>query len=128
MSDSLKKPVPGGRVVVGAKPYCEAWRKYAEPVAQFMGWKIHSFGTEVKFVSEDYKFTQSMGIPFIEDLYKAIQKANKCKPKATPSSSSEPSFSEESRIQQKCRVLRPSSTDKNTWTFDMKAGSSKRGT
>jgi hypothetical protein len=126
VSDNPKKPVPGGRSVVGAKPYCDAWRKYAEPVAEFMGWHIHSFGKDIKFVSPDYKHTQVMGIPFIEDLYKAIQKANKYKTRPAPvSSSSAPSSSAAYPTPPRSRVSPRSSTAPSTWTFDTKTDSSK---
>jgi hypothetical protein len=38
MSDSNKKPVPGGRSVVQTRAYCEAWRKYGDVVTAFTGW------------------------------------------------------------------------------------------
>ena len=125
-----KKPVPGGREVAGAKLYCEGWRRYAEPVAEFTDWHIHSFGQEVKFVSKDYKHVQSMGIPFIEALYEAIQRTKKCRTTSLPpvSSSSAPSSSAGSRTPSRTPASPRSSTGQSTWTFDTETGSSKRGT
>ena len=124
MSDNPKKPVPGGREVVGAKPYCDAWRKYAEPIASFTGWHIHSFGKEIKFVSPDFKHTQTMSIPFIEDLFAALKKVYKCPPKPPASNFNEQSFSGASRILRRPHASRPSSTGPSTWTFDTKKDSS----
>lgn len=72
------------------RAYCEAWRKYGDVVTAFTGWHIHSFGREIKFVSQDFTHTQTMGIPFIEALVAAIRKAEKCqtKPRSTAPSSS----------------------------------------
>lgn len=64
-----KKAVPGGRLVQGAKAYCDAWRKYAEPIAAAMGWSIHSFGDGwVKLVSPDFKHVQQLSMASIEAL------------------------------------------------------------
>jgi hypothetical protein len=130
MSDSVKRQAPGGKTTTTAKAYCDAWRKYAEPVAEFMGWRIHSFGPDIKFVSEDYKHTQLISIPFIEDLYDAIQKGSKCKtrpPQPQVSSSNAQSSSGASQTPPKRPASRPSSTGPNTRTFDTKEASSKQG-
>jgi hypothetical protein len=79
MSDSIKRRIPGGNFVTTAKAYCDGWRRYAEPVAAMTGWSIHSFAKDIKFVSPDYKHTQSMSIEFIEALFPVIRpKAHKC--------------------------------------------------
>lgn len=126
MTDPIKRPVPGGKTAVGAKAYCNAWRKYAEPVAEFLGWHIHSFGKEIKFVSPDYKHVQSMDIRFIEDLYAAIQRT-KCRttPPRRASSSSAPYSSAASQTHQTKPGSPRSSTAPSTWTFDIETDSSK---
>lgn len=125
-----ERAMPGGKKAAKAKAYCDGWRKYAEPVAEFMDWHIHSFGQEVKFVSKDYKHVQSMGIPFIEALYEAIQRTKKCQTTSPrqASSSSAPSSSAASRTPSKTPASPRSSTGPSTWTFDTETGSSKRGT
>ena len=122
-----ERAMPGGKKAAKAKTYCDGWRKYAEPVAEFMDWHIHSFGQEVKFVSKDYKHVQSMGIPFIEALYEAIQRTKKCQATSPRpvSSSSAPSSSAASRTPSKPPASPRSSTDRDTWTFDIKTDSSK---
>ena len=126
-----KQPVPGGRVVVGAKAYCDAWRRYAEPIAAFTGWHIHSFGKEIKFVSPDYKHTQTMSIAFVEALFEAIKKEYQCQNKPIPRpvySSNAPSSSGGSPILPRFLVSRPSSSGPATWTFDTKEDSSEPAT
>lgn len=111
-------------MVAGAKAYCDAWRKYAEPVAAMLGWHIHSFGSGyVRFVSPDHQHTQSMGIEFIEALLPVIRpKAIKC------SRCNAPSSSVESSTPQTPRASRPRSTARSTWTFDSKTDSSAQET
>jgi len=125
-----ERAMPGGRTSAKAKVYCDGWRKYAEPVAEFMDWHIHSFGKEIKFVSKDYKHVQSMGIPFIEALYEAIQRTKKCQTPRPPkvSSSSAPSSSAGSPTPSRTPASPRSSTAQSTWTFDTETDSSKRGT
>jgi len=93
MSDSIKRRVPGGRIVTTAQAYCNGWRTYAEPIATLTGWAIHSFGHDhVKLVSPDYKNTQVIGLEFIEALFPVIRpKAIKCSRCNAPSSSVESS-------------------------------------
>lgn len=121
MSNEIKKPVPGGRSVVRARAYCDAWRKYGDVVTEFTGWHIHSFGREIKFVSQDFAHTQTMGIPFIEALVAAIKKAEKCQTKPR---SSAPSSSVESPTPLKPPVLRRRSFVRSMETCDLKEPSS----
>lgn len=68
-SEEIKRSVPGGKQVAGAQAYCNAWRKYAEPLALASGWNIHSFGNGfIKLVSKDYQHTQTISLAFIEAL------------------------------------------------------------
>lgn len=118
--DPIKRPVPGGRIVAGAKAYCDAWRNYAEPIATMLGWPIHSFGNGyVRFVSPDHKHTQDISLAFIEVLTPVIRpKAHKCS-RCNALSSSEASSTRATR-----RASPPPSTGQSTWTFDTKKDSS----
>jgi hypothetical protein len=124
MSASIKRAVPGGGFATTTKAYCSGWRKYAESIAAATGWAIHSFGNgHVRFVSSDYKHTQSIGIEFIEPLADAVRKGYKWKKiSQNHSQFSEPSSSVESTTQAKSHESPQPSTDQNTWTFVTKKG------
>jgi len=115
----IKRDVPGGKSVVGAKAYCDAWRRYAEPVAAMLGWPIHSFRNGcVRFVSPDHKHTQDISLEFIEALTPVIRpKAIKC------SRCNALSSSEASSIRVTHRESQRPSTGQNTWIFDTKKDS-----
>ncbi len=119
-SPVIKRRVPGGRMVEGAKAYCDAWRKYAEPVAAMTGWPIHSFASgHIVLVSPDYKHTQAISLEFIEALFPVIRpKATKC------SRCNAPSSSVVSSTPRTPPVSPPPSTAQSTWTFDSKTDSS----
>jgi hypothetical protein len=120
MSDSIKRRVPGGRIVTTAQAYCNGWRTYAEPIATLTGWAIHSFGHDhVKLVSPDYKNTQIIGLEFIEALFPVIRpKATKC------SRCNALSSSVASSTPQTPRASPPPSTAQSTWIFDTRTDSS----
>lgn len=108
-----KKPVPGGREVAGAKLYCQAWRKYAEPLATATGWRVHSFGNGyVRLVSTDYKHTQDISLAFIEALWPLV--------KGYEWTSSEQSSSEASATQPTSTASRPPFFGRSTRTYASK--------
>jgi len=116
-----KKPVPGGREVAGAKLYCQAWRKYAEPLATATGWRVHSFGNGyVRLVSTDYKHTQDINLAFIEALWPLV--------KGYEWTSSEQSSSEASATQPTSTGSRQPFFGRSTRTYASKTVSSPAAT
>ena len=112
-----KKPVPGGREVSGARLYCQAWRKYAEPLASATGWRVHSFGDGyVRLVSSDYKHIQDITLAFIEAIWPLV--------KGYPWTSSEQFSSEESATPVTSTGSRPHSSGRSTRTSASKMDSS----
>lgn len=116
-----KKPVPGGREVVGAKLYCQAWRKYAEPLATATGWRVHSFGDGyVRLVSADYKHKQDITLGFIEALWPLV--------KGFEWTSNEPSSSEASATPPTSTASRPPFFARSTRTSASRTDSSSAAT
>lgn len=73
MTDSIKRRLPGGRVVSTAAGYMSGWRAALEPLLATTGWTIHSFlDGAVVLMSADMKHKQRISLEFFEALQKAL--------------------------------------------------------
>lgn len=69
MSDSIKRILPGGKVVTSLSAFAEGWRVAMVPILSASGWKLHSFSSDgVKLVSPDSKKTQVLSREFVEAI------------------------------------------------------------
>lgn len=74
MSDSVKRTLPGGRVVTSTSAFADGWRAYIAPILEASGWRVHSFEiAAVKLVSPDSTKTQVLTRAFVEALIPGMQ-------------------------------------------------------